>query len=67
MKSENMFVNSTNFPETKHKLVVNDWRPIKAMAAIMGLPGRLNANKFPSNPETDNWHGHMLPTQQHVK
>ena len=38
MTSENMFINSTNFLETKHKLVVNDGKPIKARAAIMGLP-----------------------------
>ena len=29
MTSENMFINSTNFPETKHKSVVNGGRPIK--------------------------------------
>ena len=67
MTSENMFIYSTNFPETKHKIVVNDGRPIKSRAAIMALPGWLNANKFPSNPETDNWHGHMLPAQQYVE
>ena len=38
MTSESMFINSTNFAETKHKLVANDGRPIKARAAIMGLP-----------------------------
>ena len=37
MTSENMFINSTNFPETKHELIVNDGRPNKARAAIMGL------------------------------
>ena len=46
MTSENMFINSTNFPETKHKLVVNDGRPIKARAATMGLPGRLMQINF---------------------
>ena len=49
--SENMFIKGTNFPETKHGLVVNDGRPIKARAAVMGLSGRLDTNKFPSNPE----------------
>ena len=66
MTLENILINSTYFPETKHKLVVIDGRPNKAKAAIKGLPGLLNANKFPSNPETDNWHGHMLPSQQYV-
>ena len=51
MTSVDMLINSTNFQETKHELVVDDGRLIKARATIMGLPGRLNANKFPSNPE----------------
>ena len=49
--SENMFMKGSKFPETKHRLVVNDGRPIKARAAVMGLPGRLDTFKFPSNPE----------------
>ena len=40
------FINSTNFPETKHKLVVNDGRPIMARAAVIVSQGDLMQINF---------------------